>query len=759
MIVMLGQAQNFVPDPSKFYNIIQVNTGLTIGPVVTNSIPTTQPAVVALTNTSYQAYQFIPVGGKTDTYYIMNNKGMYLNMVSTVSWDSWSTIFESAVATNSLYSEWAISGTDATSIRLSNLNPKHTSTLYIATDGITAGSSLYSDKSATNANGEFKLVEASIADKPVFEIPEKNEVQLEMDNSYSLTLVASGQNYTINATVTGGFFIGKSSFAPADFVNGQAHMDLMTGISTKIGDKGTVVFSYTMGGQTYYLDTVDVACVDVAPRYYILHKSSGLVVGKQGTSVYPALTTLCSEDTCLVSQQFVLRPVNKGVTDSLYYLVGINSNYGMLKKMATSSWDTEFGVSGNEAVWKLIPQADGSYAIKNYVTGKYLGTDSKDVNSRLYDDKSFVANALSSPYSEWNLALASELLDDKNSQLSAVTLSSGILESSFDATKTSYNVLLPVDAESTTITATAKSVAPGVFIDNNGAMATWNSPAEITCLSADASSSTKYTFSLSPMSFSDWAARGLTDASRTLPTQWGWKCTNAAWAAANATTVGTCRYIDNPAKYYTLTTGELTGTAADTIAYKGRVLYVRWDGNVTTSGVYSLPVKLEGGKTYMLMGKYAWNSVVPSETASVFTFGVNSAADNSGTSVVSVENSALPTELLQLHPFHTEFNAPTTGIYYFTMMNSQAILGAVADLSISELNAVSSTSANANIKVSSDGKTVLIAGTVTGDKVKVFNVSGQLIQQLNATEGNTSVSLAKGVYLIKVNNQVVKLVH
>lgn len=748
-----------MPDPAKLYNIIQVNTGLTVGPVVTNSIPTAQPAVVAVNNTSYQAFRFIPVDGKTDTYYIMNNKGLYLNMVSTVSWDSWSTIFESAVAANTLYSEWTIAGTDASSIRFSNLNPKHTGMLYIATDGTKAGSSLYSDKSGTTANGEFKLVEATIADKPVFDVTEKNEVQLEIDNPYALTVVAAGQNYPINATVTGGFFIGQTTLATTDFVDGQAKIDLMTGENTKVGDKGTVVFSYTMGGQTYYLDTVNVACVDVAPRYYIRHKSSGLVIGKQGASTYPALTTLCSEDTCLVTQQFVLRQVNAGVNDSLYYIVNINNGYGMLKKMVTSSWDTEYGVSGSEAIWKFFPQADGSYALKNYVTGKYLGTDSKDLNSRLYDDKSFVSNASSSPYSEWTLALASELLDDKNSQLSSVSLSDGILETTFDPATTNYNVLVPLDAVSTTVTATAKSVAPGVFINNNGAVATWTEPAEITCLSADASSSTKYSFALLAMSFSDWNARGLTDAARTNPTQWGWKCTNASWATANSTTAGTCRYIDNPAKYYTLTTGDKTGTAEDSIAYKGRILYLRWDGNVTTSGVYSLPVKLDGGKKYALTGKYAWNSVVPKDTASVFTFGINSATDNTGTSLLSVDYTALPTELLQLHPFAAEFNAPATGIYYFTANNKLGILGAIADLSISEVSAVNPISGQSAIRVASVDNRIEIAGANAGDQVKVFNVNGQLVKQLTASTANISVALSHGIYLIKVNNQIVKLVH
>ena len=142
-------AQNFVPTAGEYYNIKQASSNLVVGPTLSGGFSTTQPAVITLTNQRSQAFQFVPVEGKPDTYYLLNNEGMYLNMLSGVTWNTWTTIFE--IAPNELYSEWVISGTDADNIRLMlNQNSK-----YLASDGITSGSSLYCDKGIDNANGLF----------------------------------------------------------------------------------------------------------------------------------------------------------------------------------------------------------------------------------------------------------------------------------------------------------------------------------------------------------------------------------------------------------------------------------------------------------------------------------------------------------------------------------------------------------------------------------------------------------------------------
>lgn len=60
--------------------------------------------------------------------------------------------------------------------------------------------------------------------------------------------------------------------------------------------------------------------------------------------------------------------------------------------------------------------------------------------------------------------------------------------------------------------------------------------------------------------------------------------------------------------------------------------------------------------------------------------------------------------------------------------------------------------------VSISGNDAVVNGTKTGDVLKVFNASGQLVKQMNANEGTTSVKLNRGIYMIKLNNDLMKVV-
>jgi hypothetical protein len=53
---------------------------------------------------------------------------------------------------------------------------------------------------------------------------------------------------------------------------------------------------------------------------------------------------------------------------------------------------------------------------------------------------------------------------------------------------------------------------------------------------------------------------------------------------------------------------------------------------------------------------------------------------------------------------------------------------------------------------------VNVHGTLAGDNVKVYNVSGQLVKQVIANSTITSLNLGSGVYIIKVNASVMKVI-
>ncbi len=167
-------------------------------------------------------------------------------------------------------------------------------------------------------------------------------------------------------------------------------------ISTKsaTGTTGTVIFSKG----TTPIDTVNVKAVNVTNRYCIENRSAaGLALGNHSKVNAPALAVKTDD----VSQKFILRSVNPGVNDSLYYIIQ-DGDYKFMKKSPDNGWDVIFGGQSDEAKWRLNHQEGGAYTIiTNVLTGKDLGTDDVIADSRLWDDKTFVASPTAKPYCEW----------------------------------------------------------------------------------------------------------------------------------------------------------------------------------------------------------------------------------------------------------------------------------------------------------------------------------------------------------------------
>jgi len=482
-----------------------------------------------------------------------------------------------------------------------------------------------------------------------------------------------------------------------------------------------------------------------------------LVVGQDSVN-NPVLSKNINDYT----QNFILRPVHPGKTDSLFYVVQ-DGNYKMFGKVATSGWDTEYGYYSNNSIWKVVQLANGTDSLQNFVSKQLLGTNSLAVKSRLYTDNTVFPTGVNKNkaqvYSGWIVQPVAALTDMTNSDLTNVALSAGVLDKDFASATTSYNVYVPVDSTSTSLTGTAKTLS--ATITHNPVELTSNSSAVLSCVSGDGSSTTNYTFNYKPINFDLWAAggvTGVTEAARSIPTQWGWKCKGASWAGANATTGGTVRYLDKPAGVFTLGDTLHTGLLLDTIPYKGRIMYTQWSSGVAQGGVYSFPILLRAGVSYAFDGKYEWDSTNPNAaTTSTFTFGINTLPNDSGTVFASQPFPVAATDMHHLFDATFTFIPNNSGLYYFTVKNDTPIWGAIADLTMTPTTAVPNTSAQ-KLFATVSGDYVKVEGTNAGDDVKVYNVSGQLMQELTASSNVTPIKLSTGVYLIKVNAAVLKVV-
>jgi hypothetical protein len=611
------------------------------------------------------------------------------------------------------------------------------------------------DKTSNGFNGTVFGGSLKDPNIPVITLSEQALV-LEIEKDFQPhPLYITCENLTNNIVVstTAGFSIDKATFTPNDFINGANQIKVIIDAPTaNIGDTGKVYISYTLGGINYKFDSVRVTPVPTYDRNVFTNKPSGLVIGNHSTLSVPALEVL--NENIDATQLYLLRPVNPGVSDSLYYIVQ-DGDYRMLRK-SSNDWDTEFGSPSNEAIWKFYPQSNGTTRIINIVRNAMstsqnsLGATALVLDTRLSDNNVFSVDATASPYCEWFIQNYLTLLDPNESHILSVSLSQGLLSTNFDPNVTTYDVLAPADADSITVTGTPKTNLAS--IDNNGGLLSPGSSVVLSCVSGNSSSTTEYTFNSVTLGFSDWAARGETSVSRSVPSQWGWKCPNIIWASANSIAAGTVRYMDNPAGYYT------TGVLSDSIPYEGRIMYTRWDGTDGVSGVYSFPMMMTEGKNYTLTGKYAWNSVIPAGvTTAQLTFGINTNADNSGVYATMVDSVVNSTDLLHLHNFMTDFQVPSTGLYYFTIQSNAAIMGAVADLVLTDGISAINNSYSQGVFASVDNKFVIIHGTVAGDKIVVYNTSGQMIIQLVAGSDITKINLNSGIYLIRVNQIVLKV--
>lgn len=387
LLATLSGYATFVPNSSLLYNVIQTNSNLTLGML------DTQPVVQTANSRSTQAFQFIPVAGKTDTYLLKNQDEYYLNKKTADTWDTWNVNFEKII--NGTNSEWTIVG-EAASFRLMC----GANSLYLASDAINNGSPLYCDKSADNANGTFKVIEAIVIQE-VFEITDRNlGIEVEKDfQPYPVTITCSGVYENIYAKATTGFSVNKTTLTPEEFLANNGKQKIEVSTTAAPGTKGYVFFAVGTGDQEAIFDTLWVTSVAKQKRYYIRNTmSEGLVIGNRSTQDVPALT----DNLGAASQKFLIRPVHPAVNDSLYYLIQ-DVAYRMIIKAFSSGWDTGFGNSCNEAIWRIAPQANGTCSITNFVTGKALGTDGLTVDSRLYDDKTFTPAPTAKPYCEWRL--------------------------------------------------------------------------------------------------------------------------------------------------------------------------------------------------------------------------------------------------------------------------------------------------------------------------------------------------------------------
>ena len=697
----------FVPDPTTVFNIKQTSSGLIIGG------STTSPFMQTPNQKTNQAFRFVPVSGKADTYYLLNENGDYFNKQTAVSWDSWSVAYEKVI--NGLNSEWVIVG-DATGFRL-QLNANG---MYMATDNITVGSGIYCDKAADNANGLFTL-EPAVVTYESFEVAEKALMpQIERSyQSYPVNITTAGVSDIIFITPTAGFTVDKSQITPADVQAGLGKIKLRISTTAAVGTVGKIFFAVGSVAEDNRFDTLTVTSIAKRQRNYIINASDTTkVIGTLSTSDAPALRI----NTGDITQKFLLRPVHEGVNDSLFYLLQ-DGDYKPISKDVTSNWQVIFDSSPAEATWKVVTQANGiTSSITNMVTGKALGCDGLDVDSRVYDDKTFTASPTAGPYCEWkivnaDLAVVPELfsLSDNNQVLS--------VEKSFQ----SYPIVVTTSGIKQNINITAST---GFTVDKQ----------VITPAQAIAS------LGIVKVRVSTTAVVGTPGTIIFFTDKGGLDTVKVTSIAVEAR-----YYIQNNAvvgmvvgNHSTANAPALT-TKIDTITQK---FIVRPLNPTLTDSLYYI---IQDGD-YQMMKKSpsnAWDVIFGGPSAEA-VWKIDSKAGRPYMIVINnVTGKALGVDNLlvndRLWDDKTFVESPTAKPYCeWSLITIPS--------SVKKVEAT-------NLIATVSGQQINVYGTKEGDQVRVYNVVGQMVQHFTAQSNMCSVNVkGSGLYLIQVNTTTLKVI-
>lgn len=348
--------------------------------------------------------------------------------------------------------------TDVASFSLSDVNQSKSFTVYgnalgnsitlSAPDGITLDKTSISAEDAKCGvvvtatynytkditQGEITLTSGSLSKALAFtyQAPAVSvyEKAVEVENNgrpYPFVVSSVDQSVaSLSIAASEGFSVSPETVSADDFAAGSGSISVNVSSSAAVGATGII----TISSGAKVLATVAVKKVEPYTRYYIEQKSSSMVIGNHSTGLYPALT----DAQMVASQQFFFRQVEPGV----FYIVQ-DDTYRVMRKVASSTYNTEFGVPSNEAKWTIQNQYPGFATLTNVVTGKLLGSDAPAVDGRLYDDKAYAENG----NMEWIISNVSAGYPNPNANLASLSLNVGTLASEFSADLTEYSAILP----------------------------------------------------------------------------------------------------------------------------------------------------------------------------------------------------------------------------------------------------------------------------------------------------------------------------
>jgi fibronectin type 3 domain-containing protein len=188
------------------------------------------------------------------------------------------------------------------------------------------------------------------------------------------------------------------------------------------------------------------------------------------------------------------------------------------------------------------------------------------------------------------------------------------------------------------------------------------------------------------------------------PTVYGWTNTVATlpWNTANSTSG--VRYVD-------VTTGHTF--ESDGTAYKGRIMYMRWDNASYSASTYSYPIKLEKGLQY----EFSWIYEYVANAAAGAKINVAISAGTDGSGAIS-SKSFTTGAANKLRKGDLTFTSEVEGTYYVTFTGAYALFG-IGDLKLKSSNLINTWDGFVN----NNSGTPAVYGWVNSSSTAIFTAA------------------------------------
>ncbi len=429
-------AEKFVPETEVDYYFVQNVSGLVLAESAEDARARLQEPALS---SAEQVMQFMTTDVEGE-YLIKNTTSGYL-----CYYDSWKMGFVSDTTGIASTCTFIVVTEELTgNVYLQAVDKSETQ--YVSTDNSNVGSGVFPDKGMSE-RAQWDITKADdMVFTPVVTISESVRVDVEKGlKSYPLTIAAVNVVDNMMVELPEGFTADVTEILPSSFADGAEVTILIDAPEANIGDAGNIEFTLNQDDASTTVASVAVNVVAPYTRYFIKQNSTGLVMGSSNDEFVPSLSEMEDDNDSLL---FILKPINLGVDDSLFYIVQ-DVDYRYFSWSNVNNWDTKLGAL-ERGEWKIV--ADTGYvSIMNVESSKYVATDGTTVGSRYYADKSLEGNANAI------FELVEVLSDDAS--LSSLTLSAGDLSPEFATDVYAYEVTLPAGSSTLDITAIASDDA------------------------------------------------------------------------------------------------------------------------------------------------------------------------------------------------------------------------------------------------------------------------------------------------------------